>query len=195
MDMLGVKWVPVVESGLMLLTGTFVRSTDEKFRLSIPKPIRRALGYPDESAFYLAPGTDGSLALYPEKAFAQLADQLGQASPTGPDVRAFSRLFYAQAHRIEADRQGRIRIPVELAKLARLGRDVVVVGVRDHLEIWDQSLWEEYLAARLPRYDEIAERAFRGETPTLASPSKHDHSTEIPTRSGNISGRRTTASM
>jgi MraZ protein len=166
----------------MLLTGTFVRSTDEKLRLAIPKSFRSALGYPDDSAFYLAPGTDGSLALYPERAFSELAAQLSQASPTGQDVRAFSRLFYAQAHRIEADRQGRIRIPVELAQLAHLGRDVVVVGVRDHLEIWDQSLWEEYLSAKLPRYDEIAERAFGGDPSEQASPTEGLQTPEIPTR-------------
>ena len=144
----------------MLLTGTFVRCIDEKFRFSIPKPVRVALGFPERTAFFVAPGTDGSLALYPEEAFAKLGDQLSEASPTGPNVRAFSRLFYAQAQRVEADRHARIRIPADLAKLAQLQSDIVVVGVRDHLELWNQSAWERYLEMMLPRYDEFAESAF-----------------------------------
>lgn len=93
---------------------------------------------------------------------------------------AFSRLFYAQAHRVEADRQARIRVPADLAKLARIRNEIVVVGVRDHIEVWDQAIWEAYLETKLPRYDEIAESAFRVEPPSGATvPAEM---TVIPTR-------------
>ena len=144
----------------MLLTGTFLRSLDEKLRFSIPKPLRESLGRPNHSVLYLAPGTDGSLALYAEHVFAQLADQLGRGSPTAQDVRAFSRMFYAQAQRVETDRQGRVRIPLQLAELACLRGEIVLLGVRDHLEIWDRRRWEGYLATKQPSYDQIAESAF-----------------------------------
>jgi MraZ protein len=155
---IGEKWWGVV---LMLLTGTYMRTLDEKQRMAIPKPLRESLGLPDNTAFYLAPGTDGSLAFYPERAFSQLADQLGSGSPNGQDVRAFSRLFYAQAQRVDVDRQGRVRIPAELARLADLGKDIVLIGVRDHVEIWDRQQWEQYLSRQQSRYDEIAESAFQ----------------------------------
>jgi MraZ protein len=77
----------------MLLTGTFLRSLDEKLRFSLPKSVRDTLGRDPEPVLYLAPGTDGSLALYPEQAFSQLAEQLAGTSPTAQDVRTFSRLF------------------------------------------------------------------------------------------------------
>jgi MraZ protein len=70
-------------------------------------------------------------------------------------------LFYSQAQRVEFDTQGRIRVPPELAQLAQLRRDAVLLGVFDHLEIWDKTRWEQYLAERQNRYDEIAEGAFR----------------------------------
>jgi MraZ protein len=85
---------------------------------------------------------------------------MGDVSPTGQDVRAFSRLFYAQAQRVDVDRQGRVRIPSELAQLAGLDKEVMLIGVRDHVEIWDRGHWEKYLARQQPRYDEIAENAF-----------------------------------
>jgi DNA-binding transcriptional regulator/RsmH inhibitor MraZ len=47
-----------------------------------------------------------------------------------------------------------------LARSARLEKDVVLLGVQNHLEIWDKSRWEGYLTSRQSRYDEIAEAAF-----------------------------------
>jgi len=149
----------------MQLTGRFQRSLDEKQRLAIPKRLRDALPSPDgQAVLYVAPGTDGSLALYTEESFSRLADQLAQASPTAQDVRAFSRLFYAQAQAVEVDSQGRIRIPPELVELAALGKEVVLVGVRDHLELWDSRRWADYLSDKQARYDEIAEKAFHKST-------------------------------
>jgi transcriptional regulator MraZ len=148
----------------MLLTGTFVRAIDEKLRLAIPKRLREAMGGAEAAAFFVAPGTDRSLAIYTEEGLSQMVQRLAAASPAGPDVRAFSRLFYAQAQRVELDQQGRIRIPPELAELAGLGREAVLLGVQDHLELWDRSRWQEYLAQRQARYDQIADAAFGGGT-------------------------------
>lgn len=144
----------------MLLTGTYLRSLDEKQRFAIPKRLRDTMGHSDRSVMYVAPGTDGSLALYTEDAFSRLAAQLDHTSPTGQDVRAFSRLFYAQAQSVEIDRQGRVRIPPELAELARLSKEIVLLGVRDHLEIWDREHWQGYFTEKQSQYDEIAENAF-----------------------------------
>jgi MraZ protein len=145
----------------MLLTGAFSRAIDEKQRIAIPKRVREELLRGDGNTLFIAPGTDGSLALYTEEIFATLAARLTAASPAEQDVRAFSRLFYSQAQRVEFDTQGRIRIPVELTQLAKLEREAVLLGVFDHLEIWDRARWEQYLAERQSRYDEIAEAAFR----------------------------------
>ncbi len=145
-----------------MLTGSYPRNLDDKNRLALPKPIREVLGRAGCTVVYLAPGTDGSLVVYTEQSFMQLGEQLGAGSPTARDNRAFGRLFYAQAQRVEMDRQGRLRIPADLAKLALPQKEIVLIGVRDHLEIWDRTRWEKYLAEKQPYYDEIAERAFEG---------------------------------
>ncbi len=146
----------------MLLTGTFTRSIDEKLRVAIPKRLREIMSPPQELGLYVAPGTDRTLAIYSEGAFRELAERLALASPTHHQVRDFTRLFYARAQRVELDSQGRIRIPPELAKLVGLGSEAVLVGVRDHLELWDRAHWESYLTERQGRFDEIAEAAFGG---------------------------------
>lgn len=144
----------------MLLTGTFSRAIDEKLRIAIPKTLREALGSSAKGVLYVAPGTDGSLALFTEDALAALADRLAGSSPNAQDVRAFSRLFYARAQAVELDGQGRVRIPPELAQLAGLSREAVLIGVQSHLELWDRQRWEQYVKARQSQFDAIAEAAF-----------------------------------
>ena len=145
----------------MLLTGAFQRSLDEKHRFSIPKPVRDALQPAAGSPLFLTPGTDGSLAMYPESVLSDLGQQLGQAA-SPRDARTFNRLFYAQAHRVELDKQGRVRVPVELVRWAHLERDIVLLGVRDHLELWAKERWELFLQENQMRFDQIADDAFQG---------------------------------
>jgi MraZ protein len=150
----------------MLLTGTFARAIDDKLRVAIPKSLRESLECPAGGSLYIGPGTDGSLAIYTEGALEHWGKRLELAPPTQRNVRAFIRLFYAQSQRVELDRQGRIRIPAELAALARLGKDAVLLGVQDHLELWAADQWRTYSAQMQARYDEIAEAAF-GASPHL----------------------------
>ncbi len=144
----------------MLLTGTFSRAVDEKLRVAIPKTLRDALGSSAKGVLYVAPGMDGSLALFTEDALADLAARLAKSSPNAQEVRAFSRLFYARAQAVELDGQGRVRIPPELAQLAALGKEAVLIGVQTHLELWDRQRWNQYVQDKQSQFDQIAEAAF-----------------------------------
>jgi len=144
----------------MLLTGQFERCVDQKLRVAIPKRFRAEMECPEGATLYVAPGTDGSLALYSEPAFQRLAERLEQSPPTRQDVRAFVRLFYARAERVEVDQQGRVRIPPALAALAELKKEAVLLGVQDHLELWAAERWQAYLAQKQADYDRFAETAF-----------------------------------
>lgn len=144
----------------MLLTGTFHRTLDEKLRFAIPKPLREALGFPEESNLYVAPGTEGTLVLYPEPSLTRLAEKLERGTSNAKDVRDFCRAFFPQVRRVEIDKLGRVRLPAELAQVAVLRKDIVLLGVRDHVQIWDSQRWDAYQAQTRTHYDELAERAF-----------------------------------
>ena len=76
---------------------------------------------------FVAAGTDGSLSIYTEESFGRWVDRLAQASPTQRQVRDYVRLFYARAQQVEVDRQGRIRVPTELAELTGLGKEAMLL--------------------------------------------------------------------
>lgn len=153
----------------MFLTGKYQRSLDEKHRVAIPKALREALGSESARSLFVAPGTDGSLAIYPHAAFESLALRLAQSSPTAREVRDFSRLFYSQAKNTRIDQQGRLRLPADLVEWAGLEGDVALLGVQDHLEVWQPAAWETYADERRDRYDQIAEAALAPTSPTAAA--------------------------
>src|SRR5438046_276549 len=144
----------------MTLSGTYTRSLDEKQRLAIPKRLCEEFNEPDLKNLFVAPGTDKSLVLYSPAGFEKLARKTAKRSSNSVEVRNYKRLFYARAERVELDAQGRIRIPERLVEFAGLSRDVVLVGVHDHAEIWDAAAWDEFLKSQGPGFDEIATQAF-----------------------------------
>jgi MraZ protein len=144
-----------------MLTGTYLRSLDEKLRVAVPKGLREAGEPTGDDALYVTPGTDGCVAVYTPAALAVVAKRLDEAAPHGAAGRTFARLFYAQAQRVECDGQGRIRLPADLAAGAELAGEIVILGVQDHLELWNAERWRRYLSEQRPRYDELAEAAFQ----------------------------------
>ena len=147
----------------MALTGTYNRTLDEKQRVAIPKPLREAFAADNGesvSFVYIAPGNDTSLAIYTEKSFQALATRLAEKSTGRADIRTYLRLFYARAERVDIDSQGRIRIPERLVDLGKLEHQVVMLGVHDHAEIWDQNLWQSYLNRFTDEFDQMTGSVF-----------------------------------
>jgi MraZ protein len=143
----------------MLLTGTHPRTLDEKKRVGLPKKVRELLQDPE--TLFVAPGPDGCLWIYTQDGLELLAAKLDQSPAADVDARVFRRLYFAQAEAVDVDRSGRILIPDRLIQFAELKHDAVLIGVRDHLELWDATRWQEYLTANAPRFDAVAEGAFQ----------------------------------
>jgi MraZ protein len=143
----------------MLLTGTHPRTLDDKKRLGFPRRLRELLGEP--TTLFITPGPDQCLWLYTQAGLEQLAGKLDQAPATDAEARVFRRLYFAQTEAVDLDRSGRVLLPERLVQFAGLQHEVVLIGVRDHLELWDAQKWQQYLAANAPRFDAVAEGAFR----------------------------------
>jgi MraZ protein len=143
----------------VLLTGTYPRSLDEKKRVALPKRIREILGEP--ATLYITPGPDQSLWLYTQGALERLAERLDTAPATDAEARVFRRLYFAQTEAVDLDKAGRILVPERLVQFAGLSQEVILIGVRDHLELWDASRWQRFVEQHAPRFDSVAENAFK----------------------------------
>jgi len=142
----------------MLLTGTYPRTLDDKGRLALPKRVREQLKEPP--TLFVTPGPDQSLWLYTEVDLERLAGRLDEAPATDAEARVFRRLYFAQTESVDLDKLGRLLIPERLSLFAALQKEVVLIGVRDHLELWDAGKWATFVNDNAARFDTVAERAF-----------------------------------
>jgi MraZ protein len=126
----------------------------------LPKRVREQLGAIEQ--MFVTPGPDQCLWLFDQANLEALSAKLDQAPAADTDVRVFRRLFFAQMEAVELDRAGRALIPDRLVRFAGLDKEVVLIGVRDHLELWNAGKWDAYLNEHGPRFDAVAEGAFQG---------------------------------
>jgi MraZ protein len=128
-----------------MLTGEYEHTIDGKSRLFVSNKLRSQIDSDTYgSNFYLAMGSNGIYCLYPEKYFQQIA-LAGAPGIGAPDESvSFSK--------VELDRQGRLLINEKLRKRANLGTVLTLVGVRDHIEIWNTDDWERYLDDNLHQF-------------------------------------------
>ncbi len=123
-----------------MLIGEYNHTIDEKKRLAIPAKLRKELG----KEAVLTRGFDNCLSLYPLKEWEKLAEKLSKL-PTGQlEARGVARVILSGAAEVQFDALGRILIPDYLKHYAKIEKDVVIAGVLDHLEIWDETTWENY---------------------------------------------------
>ena len=139
-----------------MFTGEYRHSVDDKGRLAVPAKFRAQLG----AGAVVSRWLDACLAIHTQDGWNDLSAKVAALPITDPNARRFSRLIFAGAAEVELDRQGRILLPAYLREHIELGGDAVVVGSRDHAEIWVPDAWAAY-AAQLDDPDELAE-AFRG---------------------------------
>ena len=144
----------------MLFLGEYEHNLDQKQRLAIPAEIRDSMSKElHGEAFVAAPGANGALWLWPEKTFAQLSARLGQNLLGEEALVQFERLFFSQAARIPLDSAGRVRIPDRLLARYGLTAQVLVLGVRDHLEVVRPEEWRGKQQEVQPLEGEIWRRA------------------------------------
>ncbi len=155
----------------MSLTGTYLRSLDSKLRLAIPKRFRDELVTGEDPRLFVAPETDRSLGLFGGRVFQRRASRLESLLGPPSHVKNYMRLYYSQAEQVELDSQGRIRLPERLATFANLRQNIVLLGVHDHVEIWDQELWDQFLASHGTEFDRLASEAFSERIPGSFLPS------------------------
>jgi MraZ protein len=138
-----------------MLLGEYEHTIDDKNRLTLPARFRQVFG----EGIVVTRGMDGCLYAYTPGAWESLVDKsLATLNTLSKEGRRMQRFFFSGAAETELDKQGRVGLPSALLEHAKLGRDVVVAGVHDHLEIWDRDAWRRELAEVEGSAEDVAER-------------------------------------
>jgi len=136
--------------------GSYEHSLDHKGRVSIPARFRRQLSGDAEETFVIVRGLETCVALYPADEFRRLDERLRSRSFTDETNRRYQRMLLFESRDETLDAQGRVALPPRLIAHAHLTKDVLVVGLLDHLEVWNPELFETYLQSSKRSYEDIA---------------------------------------
>lgn len=137
-----------------MLIGEYKHTIDTKKRLAIPSKLRRELGV----KAVITRGLDNCLFVFPINQWNKLVEKLSKLPLGQRDTRGFIRLMLAGASEAKLDRLGRILIPDYLKQYASLKKNVIIAGVHNRLEIWDEAKWNLFKQSTEKEVDNMAER-------------------------------------
>ena len=126
--------------GVAELLGTHSYQLDPKGRVSLPTRFREAFA----DGVWLTIGQDGCLYVFPRAEWQRRSDEVAASPLSDAQGRAYARMFFGSSDEAKLDTQGRLTIPGRLRDAAQIRKDVVVLGVRDRMEIWDRETYERY---------------------------------------------------
>ena len=139
--------------------GSFVHSLDDKNRLLIPSRLRGQIG----SKLFIMKGYEGSLSLYPEEQFVKYLTKLENLPYESKLSRDIERIALSSVFELEIDKVNRVQIPTALINKYSISKEVVVVGVIDHIEIWSKDKWESYLKDNEAEFEAKAEELLKND--------------------------------
>lgn len=137
-----------------MFIGEYQHTVDEKGRLAMPVKFRSVLS----KGAVVTRGLDNCLFVYSKQEWKKLAEKLAALPFSQSNSRAFARLMLAGAMDIEFDKQGRAVLPEYLRTYAKIGKNAVVAGLYNRLEIWDKATWEQYKSKTEKDSNDIAEK-------------------------------------
>ena len=137
-----------------MLIGEHTHTLDTKKRLSLPSKFRKELG----KKVILTRGLDACVFVYSQKEWKDFSARLSDLSMGQADTRAFNRFILGGAVETEIDSAGRILIPDFLKDFAHLDTKVVVAGISNRVELWDEKTWKSYQHQVEKKADSLAEK-------------------------------------
>ncbi|MFC1788040.1 division/cell wall cluster transcriptional repressor MraZ [Patescibacteria group bacterium] len=137
-----------------MFIGEYKHNLDEKGRLAIPTKFRQALS----KGAVVTRGLDTSLFLFPKEEWGKLAEKLASLPLGSSNTRAFARLMLAGAMDVSLDKQGRVVLPEYLRQYSAMNKSVIVAGLYNRLELWDEKNWENYKTKTEKEVGDIAEK-------------------------------------
>lgn len=137
-----------------MLIGEYTHTIDEKKRVSLPVKFRKEIG----NKVVVTRGLDNCLFLFSTKQWEKVSEKLAELGIGNADSRGFNRFMLAGAVEVDVDSVGRILIPDFLKDFASFEESIVITGVHDRVEIWNQKNWMEYKKRIEKQADILAEK-------------------------------------
>ena len=134
-----------------MLIGEYEHSLDVKGRLIMPAKLRQDIG----ETFIITKGLDGCLFVFSQNEWNNFEEKLKSLPLSDKNARNFVRFFLSGATECEIDKQGRFLIAGKLREVAKLDKDVTIIGTGTRIEIWNKEKWEDHISEENLSIEEI----------------------------------------
>ncbi|HEY3298331.1 MAG TPA: division/cell wall cluster transcriptional repressor MraZ [Armatimonadota bacterium] len=121
-----------------MFRGGFAHNFDDKGRIIIPLKFRSLLG----EKFVITKGLDRCLWVFTEEGFRELDKRIKSRPMLDLDAVRLQRFFSGEAVDTQVDSQGRVAIPASLREYAGIGKEAMIIGAGERLEIWCKGRWD-----------------------------------------------------
>ena len=139
-----------------MLIGEYHHNLDEKNRLMMPAKTLANLG----SEVIVSRGFEKCLMVYPIEKWNRVVEKFSELSITKSDTRKFMRILLSGATSCKFDSHSRICIPAVLKDYAGIEKECTILGLDDHLEIWSEEAYNQFLNDNLESFASIAEQLY-----------------------------------
>lgn len=143
--------------------GEYTTRLDDKGRITIPSPYRKIMDVMKHSVWYMTRGFDKSIFLFHHDEWNKIRAQVGKFSAMNAKALDFRRLLFGSVAEVKHDPQGRMAVPPHLREHAGLNGEAVLIGVDDHIELWDKNAWRAFQNSNEAEFKEMASVLFMGE--------------------------------
>lgn len=140
-------------------------AVDDKGRIKVSRRFRETMNVLGHNLWYMTRGYDGSIFLFPRQEWEKIRAEARTRSTMDARAIDFRRMFFGSVAEVQPDGQGRLLVPQHLREYAGLGKDAVLIGVDDHLELWSREAWRAFQDGNEDSYKHMAAELFAGVEP------------------------------
>lgn len=124
-----------------MFRGSSLHTIDSKGRIIVPARFREIIKADGANGIMIS-RMDSGLVAYTLTEWRKIETRIMSLAEKSDSMRRFRRVFIGGAFECLCDKQDRILVPPTLRQYAELDREIVLVGVLDHFEIWSREKWE-----------------------------------------------------
>jgi len=138
-------------------SGEYRFSLDAKKRVNIPSGIRKMLPPESESTLIFTRGFEGCVYVYSNDEWKRLTRKLSSLDSFNVKVRDFIRLFVGPAYKTTMDNQGRVLLPENILNMAKVDKEILLLGSLNKWEMWNPAIYENYMRQNNPSLETLAQ--------------------------------------
>jgi len=143
---------------MSLLTGEFECKMDAKGRLTLPSKVKAKLPEVSGNQLVLSRGLEPCLVLYPLVEYRKIYSRIASMNEFNEEFRSLQRNFFRRISEVELDTAGRILIPKAMSGYAKLEKEVILVGMGNRMELWDEVVYEEFIINDSSEFSKLAQK-------------------------------------